>query len=156
MIKVSKEDQLKKTLLGMLGEKIVAKYLRDKGHTVNESLHMFDSLKDMDVDGNQVEVKTQVPFLIYDSFAVSTNQMNKIKNSHKVYWVSVPPSKVKDNLAGYVFEMDPSVAVGDLYKLKTGREIICFKRNQEGMKIVYQIKDQKLLNHLQELSTSYL
>jgi len=153
---MNKEDELKKTLLGILGEKIVAKYLRDCGHSVNESLYMFDSTKDLDVDGEMVEVKTQVPFLIYDSFAVSINQMNKIQNSHRVYWVSVPPSKVNDVMSGFVFEMDPKVATSFMHRLKTGREVMCFKRNQEGMKIVYQIKDQKLLKHLQELSTSYL
>jgi hypothetical protein len=153
---VNKENELKKTLLGILGEKIVAKYLRDKGHEVNESLYMFDSSKDMIVDGNYVEVKTQVPFLIHDAFGISINQMNKIQNSHKVYWVSVPPSKIHDNLSGYVFEMDPKVAKSFLYRLKTGREVMCFKRNQEGMKVVYQVKDQRLLQHLQELSTSYL
>ena len=150
------EKKLKNTLLGVLGERIVAKYLRDNGHHVNESLYMFDSSKDLIVDGNLVEVKTQVPLLMHDSFAVNINQVNKIQNSHKVYWVSVPPSKVSDNLAGYVFEMDPKIAVGYTLKLKTGREIICFKRNQNGMKIIYQIKDQNLLKHLQELSTSYL
>jgi hypothetical protein len=153
---VNKEAELKKTLLGILGEKIVAKYLRDRGHVVNESLYMFDSSKDMEVDGHHIEVKTQTPFLIHDAFAVSVNQINKIRNSHRVYWVSVPPTKVSDILAGYVFEMDPNNVKSFLYKLKSGREIICFRRNQEGMKIVYQIKDQKLLNHLQELSTSYM
>lgn len=153
---MNKEAELKKTLLGILGEKIVAKHLRDRGHSVNESLYMFDSAKDLEVNGEMVEVKTQVPFLIYDSFAVSINQMNKIQNSHRVYWVSVPPTKVNDIMGGFVFEMDPKVATGFMHRLKSGREIMCFKRNQEGMKAVYQIKDQKLLQHLQELSTSYL
>jgi hypothetical protein len=150
------EDQLKKLLLGALGERIVAKYLRDKGHNVNESLYMFDSDKDLEVDGEHVEIKTQVPFLVYDSFAVSLNQMNKIQKSSKVYWVSLPPTKVNDILAGFIFEMDPKIATSFLHRLKNGREIMCFKRNQDGMKVVYQIKDKKLLNHLQELSTSYL
>lgn len=150
------EQDLKKILLGTLGEKIVAKLLRDRGLTVNESLYMFDSSKDMEVDGENVEVKTQMPFLILDSFAVSINQMNKIQNSSRVYWVSVPPTKVHDVMGGFIFEMDPKVASGFLYRLKNGREVMCFKRNQDGMKIVHQIKDQKLLNHLTELSTSYL
>lgn len=153
---MNNEAELKKTLLGILGEKIVAKYLRDSGHNVNESLYMFDSCKDLDVDGERVEVKTQVPFLIFDSFAVSINQMNKIQNSHRVYWVSVPPTKINDVMGGFVFEMDPKIATSFMHRLKTGREVMCFKRNQEGMKVVYQIKDQKLLKHLQELSTSYL
>ena len=153
---MNKEAELKRTLLGMLGEKIVAKYLRDCGHSVNESLYMFDTSKDMEVDGNNVEVKTQTPFLIHDAFGISINQMNKIQNSHRVYWVSVPPTKIADPLAGYVFEMDPKVARSFSYRLRTGREVMCFKRIQEGMKIVYQIKDQKLLDHLRDLSTSYL
>jgi hypothetical protein len=150
------EQDLKKLLLGMLGEKIVAKHLRDCGHIVNESLYMFDSNMDMTVDGKPIEIKTQVPFLMYNSFAVSTNQINKIQKSHRVYWVSVPPGKASDILSGAVFEMDPKVATGFLHKLNNGREIMCFRRDQEGMKIVYQIKDQKLINHLKELSTSYL
>jgi hypothetical protein len=153
---VNKEAELKKTLLGVLGERIVAKYLRDCGRLVNESLYMFDSSKDMEVDGHCVEVKTQTPLLIHDAFTVGINQMNKIQNSHKVYWVSVPPAKITDPLGGGVFEMDPKVASSFSYRLRTGREVICFKRNQDGMKIIYQIKDKKLLNHLQELSTSYL
>lgn len=150
------EKELKNIMLGILGEKIVAKLLRDQGHTVNESLYMFDSIKDLDVNGEPVEVKTQVPLLIHDSFAVSLNQMNKIQKSNKVYWVSVPPTKINDVYSGFVFEMDPNIASSFLFKLKNGREIMCFKRNQPGMKIVHQIKDKKLLNHLQELSTSYL
>jgi hypothetical protein len=150
------ETKLKNALLGMLGEKIVAKHLRDCGHSVNESLYMFDSDMDMTVDGKPVEIKTQVPFLMYDSFTVGINQMNKIQNSHKVYWVSVPPGNASDILSGAVFEMDPKVATSFLHRLNNGREIMCFRRNQEGMKIVYQIKDQKLISHLKELSTSYL
>jgi hypothetical protein len=37
----------KKVLLGMLGEKIVAKHFRDNGHHVEESLNVFDSDKDI-------------------------------------------------------------------------------------------------------------
>lgn len=150
------EKELKRLLLGILGEKIVAKLLREQGHVVNESLYMFDSTKDLEVNGETVEVKTQVPLLIHDSFAVSLNQMNKIQKSNKVYWVSVPPTKINDVFSGFIFEMDPKIASSFLYRLKNGKEIMCFKRNQPGMKIVYQIKDKKLLNHLQELSTSYL
>lgn len=150
------EKNLKKTLLGMLGERIIAKHLRGKGHTVTESLNVFDSEKDFDVDGYKVEVKTQVPFLIKDSFSISPNQLNKIQNSKYVYWVSVPPTKVNDTLSGYVFKMDPNVAKFERYSLKNGKEMISFKRNQPGMEIVDKIKDSKLLEHLKELSTSYL
>ncbi len=150
------EKNYKKILLGMLGEKVVAKYLRDRGHEVNESLNVFDSAKDMVVDGENVEVKTQAPFIIHDSFSIATNQLTKIQNSHRVYWVCVPLSKTYDAYAGFIFEMDPKVAKHHTIRLKSGREMVCFKRNQPGMTIVHKIKDQKLFEHLKELSSSYL
>jgi len=52
--------------------------------------------------------------------------------------------------------MDPTVAKYERYKLKNGREMLAFKRNQLGMDIVDQIKDKSLLDHMKELSTSYL
>ena len=61
---------VQKILLGMIGERIVASILRGNGHLVEESLNVFDTEKDMLVDGNPVEVKTQVPYVIEDSFAV--------------------------------------------------------------------------------------
>lgn len=147
---------LKKTLLGMLGERIIAKHLRERGHTVTESLNVFDSEKDLDVDGYKVEVKTQVPFIIKDSFSISRNQLNKIQNSKYVYWVSVPPTKVHDNLSGCIFKMDPNTAKFERYRLNSGKEMIAYKRNQPGMEIVDQIDNTQLLNHMKELSTSYL
>lgn len=150
------KTDLKKVLLGILGEKIVAKYLRDCGNLVNESLNIFDSEKDMDVNGERVEVKTQVPLLYMDAFTISYNQLNKIKGAHRVYWVSVPPTKYDDVLGGCVFEMDPLIAESFMVKMRDGREMIGFKRNQKGMKMVYQIKDQKLLSHLKELNSSYM
>jgi len=150
------KNDLKKHLLGMLGERIIAKHLRERGHSVIESLNVFDSEKDLDVDGDKVEVKTQVPFLIKNAFSISPNQLNKIKNSKFVYWISVPPTKMPDSLAGFIFKMDPTVAKYERYKLKNGREMLAFKRNQLGMDIVDQIKDKSLLDHMKELSTSYL
>jgi hypothetical protein len=64
------EVDYKKVLLGMLGEKIVAKYFRDNGHIVDESLNIFDSEKDMIIDGNNVEIKTNAPLIYYDSFSI--------------------------------------------------------------------------------------
>lgn len=147
---------LKHTLLGILGERIIAKLLRHHGHAVDESLDMFDSIMDMQVDGKPVEVKTLVPLLIHNSFAVNINQYEKIKNADKVYWISVPPSKITDELSGCIFEMDPKIAKHFTYKLKNGRELMCFKRKQDGMKIIKRLRNKKLLNHLQKLSTSYL
>jgi hypothetical protein len=146
----------KKILLGMLGEKIIAKHLRDIGCVVDESLDVFDSTKDMVVDGMCVEVKTNAPLFYYDSFSIPQNQYNKIIKSHRVYWLSVPLQTKEDQFSGCIFEMDPNIAKVHQIKFGDGRSVIGVKRQQEGMKIIYKITDIKLLNHLRELSSSYI
>ena len=146
----------KKVLLGMLGEKIVAKHFRDNGHQVEESLNVFDSDKDMIIDGNNVEVKTNAPLIYYDSFSFPKSQYNKIMNAHRVYWVSVPLQTMDDTFTGCIFEMDPKVAKLHKITFKTGKETIGLKRQQEGMRVIHVIKDATLLKHLRDLSSSYL
>jgi hypothetical protein len=146
-----------KILLGLLGERIVAKLLRDAGHTVEESLDLFDTTKDLLVNGKRVEVKTQVPLLFKDAFAVGTNQLAKIRSSHAVYWVSVPPTKTHDDYAGYVYQLNPR---GDMqfsfWTNNAGREAVIIPRKQDAMKVVHVISDPVLLSHLKRLSSSYL
>jgi hypothetical protein len=146
----------KRVLLGMLGEKIVAKHFRDSGHQVEESLNVFDSDKDMIIDGNNVEVKTNAPLIYYDSFSFAKGQYNKIMNSHRVYWVSVPLQTQDDRFAGCIFEMDPKVAKLHTIKFNSGTTTIGLRRQQEGMKIIHKIEDPNLLKQLKELSSSYL
>jgi len=149
------EINYKKILLGMLGEKIVAKHLRDSGCIVEESLNIFDSDKDMVVDGKNIEVKTNAPLFFYNSFTVSDKQYNKIINSHRVYWLSVPLQTINDEYAGCIFEMDPSIVKS--YRITmNNRSVTAFKRIQLGMKIVHKIEDPAILKQLKDLSTSYL
>ena len=147
-----------KILLGMIGERIVASYLRKNGHNVEESLNVFDMEKDMLVDGNKVEVKTQVPIVIEDSFGVTPSQMMKIKGSHRVYFVSVPLQNSNDELEGAIFELDPADPMLKAHRWTThkGREMICFPRRQTAMKIIHHITDEKILKQLKMLSTSYM
>jgi hypothetical protein len=148
---------VKKVMLGMTGERIVAHYLRKRGHEVEESLDPFDSEKDMLMDGNKIEVKTQVPFLVEDSFAVSPSQLPKIRGSHRVYFVSVPPSRNVDPNAGWIYELtDTENFKCHRRMLSSGRETLCIPRNQTVMQKLAKIEDEKLLNTLQLLSTSYL
>ena len=150
------DSESKKILLGLLGERIVAKLLRDAGHTVEESLDIFDSEKDLLVNNKNVEVKSQVPLLIKDSFTVGLNQMTKIKESHAVYWISIPPKVALDDLSGCVFQMNPRKCKHRIWSTNSGKEMMLFPRRQEAMKIVHRIKDQKILQQLRQLSTSYL
>jgi hypothetical protein len=152
------DNKVNNILLGILGEKIVASFLRKKGYTVEESLDIFDSSKDMQVNDSKVEVKTQTPLYVYDSFAINENQLNKILGCKYVFWVSVPLSKFTDEYEGCVFCMDvndPSLTY-DTLTLKSGRRIIKFPRKQSAMKNVYRITDQSVLKQMKRLSTSYL
>lgn len=149
---------VRKILLGMIGERIVAAYLRSQGYCVEESLDVFDSEKDLLVDGKKVEVKTQAPIMVEDSFGISPRQKDKVMSSHKVYFVSVPLQRVADPLAGVIFEMDPQDPSLKIHKWHTikGREVLCFPRRQAAMKQVHRITDEKILKQLTQLSTSYL
>ena len=152
------DSNVSKILLGLLGEKIVAHYLRSKGYQVEESLDIFDSSKDMKVNDLKVEVKTQVPFVVYDSFAVNENQLNKMKGCRYVFFVSCPLQTVDDSYAGCVFCLDmqhESLKI-ERKTLKNGRNIICFPRKQEAMRNVHRVTDTKILSQMKQLSTSYL
>jgi len=148
---------IKKILLGMIGERIVATWLRKQGHTVEESLYVFDNEKDMLVDGKNAEVKTQVPIMAEDSFTISINQRSKVLSSYRVYWISVP-TRVPNELDGCVFEMDPSSELLKAHRWRTNsnREMLCFPRRQTAMKLLFKIEDPGILSQLNELSTSSL
>ena len=149
---------VRKVLLGMIGERIVASFLRKQGHEVEESLNVFDIEKDMLVDNKKVEVKTQVPIIMEDSFGVTPRQKLKIMSSHRVYFISVPLPKNEDDLEGCIFEMDPEDSSLKAHRWRSinGREMLCFPRRQPAMKLVHRITDEKVLKQLKELSTSYM
>jgi len=152
------DAEIKKVLLGLIGERIVAKVLRDSGHTVDESLDPFDSEKDMNVDGQRVEVKTQVHVVIEDSFGIPRSQLKKIMASHRVYFVSVPPAREinQDDLMGCVFELDPSSDF-KMHRAMIGKnETLCIPRRQTAMRMIYQVTDPTLLTRMQELTSSYM
>jgi len=152
----NKSVNVKKVMLGMVGEKIVAQYLRNQGHAVEESLDPFDSEKDMFMDGNKIEVKTQVPFMVEDSFAIHPSQLPKIHGNHKVYFVSVPPTKNFDPNGGWIYELtDTQNFKCHRRTLSSGRETLCIPRNQTAMQKIMKIKDANLIKTLQDLSTSY-
>lgn len=146
----------RKILIGMIGERIVAHYLRKAGHDVEESLNVFDSEKDMLVDGYPVEVKTQIPVVIEDSFAIAPNQKTKLMNCHRVYFVSIP-TKRGDDLAGGIFELNPKNEFkAHKWTRSDGNTMICIPRRQPAMKLVATVTDEGVLNQLKKLTTSYL
>jgi hypothetical protein len=159
-LRKKERPEARKILLGITGERIVASILRKLGHVIEESLDPYDMEKDLLMDGiHRVEVKTQVPFLTEDSFAVGVNQVSKIMESFRVYFVSVPPNTEQnfDEYAGCVFELDTTGEFkAHRRNLQNGRSILCIPRKQAAMRIIHKIEDEKLLETLKELSTSYL
>lgn len=152
------DNEIRKVLLGLTGERIVAHILREQGHTVIESLNPFDDTKDMLMDGLKVEVKTQVPIVLEDSFSFNRSQLEKIMRSYRTFFISVPPKRERnaDDMAGGVFELDPSRPF-KMHKARiNAKELLCVPRRQEALTMIYQVQDEELLQTLQQLSTSYM
>lgn len=80
----------KMTMTGALGERLVAKYYRDQGHVVEESLNMYDSEQDMHIDGANCEVKTQQPWHNEKSFTIRETQLKKCLEADKLVFVETP------------------------------------------------------------------
>lgn len=155
---MEKQEDIRKVLLGITGERIVAHLLRQEGHYIVESLDPFDDKKDMLMDGLKVEVKTMVPLVMEDSFSFSRSQLEKIMRSYRTFFISVPLKREQnlDELAGGVFELDPSKPF-KMHKVSVaGKDVLCIPRRQPALNMIYQIQDKELLQTLQNLSTSYM
>ncbi len=74
--------------IGSIGEKIVFDLLA-ADHEVVMSEDKFDSVKDMLVDSQTVEVKTLVPIKIFDSFCIGSNQIVKCLNADRLFFVKI-------------------------------------------------------------------
>jgi hypothetical protein len=74
--------------IGAIGEKIVFDILAaDREAVMSED--KFDSVKDMMVDSQTVEVKTLVPIKIFDSFCIGSSQIVKCLNVDRLFFVKI-------------------------------------------------------------------
>ena len=80
----------RKAVLGTIGEKIVSNYYSRAGNIVEHSIDPFDSHKDLLVEVERVEVKTQTRYYTKDCFTLKTNQLKKCMNGF--YIVECPTS----------------------------------------------------------------
>jgi aspartyl/asparaginyl-tRNA synthetase len=94
-----------KVKTGTLGEKLVAKYFRDIGHKVDESLDLYDRIKDMTIDDELCEVKTQQRWHSENAFSIGHNQLNKCKSVDRLIIVETP-SKYKSKVTLYEYPKD--------------------------------------------------
>jgi ABC-type transport system involved in Fe-S cluster assembly fused permease/ATPase subunit len=88
---------------GDLGEKLVAKYFREIGQTVEESLDLFDRKKDMTINEETCEVKTQQRWHMENSFTIAKFQLNKCRSVDRLIFVETPSKYNQDTVTLYEY-----------------------------------------------------
>ena len=130
--------------LGLAGEKIVINMLSGEGCRIESSINKYDSEKDLMVDGQyKVEVKTQVPFIMKNSFTFKPNQLRKCRSVDVLYFVSVPAPRHTDKWAGWIFRVEPKNFATTTYRTKDGREMILINREQPALFPVKKMSDEE-------------
>lgn len=112
--------------LGRAGEVIFGNYMSGQGKMVVYSVNQYDNQKDMKIDGESYEVKTQVPFVLENAFTVKENQLRKLKTANHTVFISVPNKERPHWSDGKVYMIDSS-RIDDVIrrrKTKDGRQMI--------------------------------
>jgi hypothetical protein len=130
-------------MLGRAGETIIANYCRKHGQIVDASVDQYDSEKDMIIDGLRCEVKTQVPWVVKNSFTFKPNQLKKCLNADRVIFISVPNGTKPHWSDGKVFLIKSSELQYKKDKTKDGRDMILVPINQPGMKELFTISEEE-------------
>lgn len=122
----------KTKLTGNLGEKLVAKYFRNKGLLVEESIDMFDQKKDMIVDEKYTcEVKTQQVWHREDAFSVKSNQVQKCQDVDILIFVETP-SKYNGNVV-CLYQLPKDKRETRVLCTKDGRTMHLFSRSNADL-----------------------
>jgi hypothetical protein len=139
--------------LGLMGEKIVINLLNEEGRKVKTSIDKYDSEKDLLADGKKVEVKTQVPFIMKNSFSFKPNQLRKCRSVDELYFVSVPAGRHMDKWEGWIFKADPKEFVTTQYRTKDGRDMLLIAREQKALTPIKRMTDEEM-KELQKYTVS--
>lgn len=139
-----------KTRTGTLGEKIVAKYFRDLGHKVDESLDLFDEKKDMMIDEDYCQVKTQQKWHKEKAFTVSHAQVSKCRSVDRLIFVDTPSKYDKPVVRIYEYPKDKR----NFYKKETsdGRYMYLLKVSDGNL--LTTIEDSVIIDQFNKYSTS--
>lgn len=99
-------DQMK-TKTGDLGERLVARYFRNRGLHVEESIDLFDRKKDMVIDEKHTcEVKTQQLWHKENAFTVKAGQVAKCRDVDILIFVETPSKYNGNKVRLYEFPKD--------------------------------------------------
>jgi len=160
MFDVKKVDEKKTDKMGTIGEKIVADFLTNKYNAeVVISKDKYDSVKDMTVNGQSCEVKTQVPWITENAFSVKRNQLKKCNNAEVLIFVEIPYSNKygkNDTINIWLSKKEdrkPFHKRPKDYKI-SGREMVGYSKRD--MKKLHSIDDPVQCRQLVELSNSQL
>jgi hypothetical protein len=155
MKEMSREQKMNE--LGLTGEKIVTNMLNrlHPGLVIEHSVNKFDSEKDMLVDGRKVEVKTETPYVLKDSFSFRPNQLKKCRNVDVLYIVSVPHVKYKHHSDGWVYRIDPSNFKTYNYKTSYGIEMVGIPIRQDSVMPVYKMSEEEIKELMKYSNTDY-
>lgn len=127
--------------LGKAGEMIVANYFASLGQKIKISVDQFDSKKDMLVEEETIEVKTQVPFVNKNSFTIKENQLKKCKTVNKVIFISVPNKHKPHFSEGKAFVIESDKMKFSEYVTKDGRKMILIPISQPEMKELFVLSE---------------
>ena len=147
-------DKKKMSELGYLGEQVTFKVLKEKfGSDVKFSESAWDSEKDMTINGVKCEVKTQVPFLTQNSFAIKESQHQKCAEAEVLIFVEIPyNNRYGKNDAIKVWLSNQADRHGRKIHTKHGRDMILYHRNQ--LKKMATIRDPELCAKMERLTQS--
>jgi hypothetical protein len=139
--------------LGLMGEKIIINLLNEEGRKVITSINKYDSEKDLLADGKKVEVKTQVPFIMKNSFSFKPNQLRKCRSVDELYFVSVPAGRHTDKWEGWIFKANPKEFITTQHRTKDGRDMLLIAREQSALTPIKKMTDEEI-KELQKYTVS--
>lgn len=135
---------------GDLGEKLVARYYRDLGYTVEESLDLFDYEKDMMINNERCEIKTQQRWHRESAFTIKPNQLKKCQEVDILVIVETPSKYNNMTVTLYEFPKDKR----NFYRRQTydGRVMYCIKTALGTVLTTYT--DPVIINQFNRYSNS--
>jgi hypothetical protein len=142
--------ELYKSKTGELGERLVAKYFRDLGIYVEESLDLFDRTKDMTVDGLICEIKTQQLWHKEQAFTIKPNQLKKCQEVDILIFVETP-SKYNGNKV-YVYEFTKDKRQTRMMETADGRVMHLFPK--ANAKLLTSSSNNNIIKQFSEYSVS--
>ena len=142
-----------KQMLGKLGESLVMKYFVEKNCKVIPSVDQFDKEKDLIVDNEKFEIKTQVLWKQENAFTVERSQLTKCRNVSRLIWIEVPTPFSSENTPLYILE-DLPIEKRQFRLKKTKNGKVMYLRDKKQMTLLETITDVKIISQAKRFSSS--